>query len=301
MKWKNSRQSSNIEDRQRSSFSSGGRRMSRGSMGALIPIAKFLIKTTIGRVVLGIGVIAYFMGFNPLSLLNSAPSSLISTNQQERPAKINDEQTQFVSAVLAQTEDVWTQVFQKYNATYKQPRLVLFKNRVKSACGVASSQTGPFYCPADQKVYLDTQFFDQLAKRHDSPGDFAQGYVIAHEVGHHVQKLIGVLDKVNNQKSKLSKVEANKLEVKVELQADCFAGIWANYLQSRGNILEDGDINEALRAATAIGDDTLQKQSRGYVVPDSFTHGTSKSRKQWFSRGLQYGTIEACDTFKLLK
>lgn len=300
MKWKNSRQSSNIEDRQRSSFSSGGR-TSRGSMGALIPIVKFLIKTTIGRVVLGIGVIAYFMGFNPLSLLNSAPSSLISTNQQERPAKINDEQTQFVSAVLAQTEDVWTEIFQKYNATYKEPRLVLFKNRVKSACGVASSQTGPFYCPVDQKVYLDTQFFDQLAKRHDSPGDFAQGYVIAHEVGHHVQKLIGVLDKVNNQKSKLSKVEANKLEVKVELQADCFAGIWANYLQSRGNVLEDGDINEALRAASAIGDDTLQKQSRGYVVPDSFTHGTSKSRKQWFSRGLQYGSIEACDTFKLLK
>ncbi len=296
MKWQNSRRSSNIEDRQSNSFSNAG--STRGSAMALLPIIKFLLGSSIGRVILGIGVIAYFMGYNPLALLDMGNSHQVS-NQTINHTKpnINNEQTQFVSAVLAQTEDVWSTIFTKHNAKYKEPKLVLFKNKVNSGCGFASSQTGPFYCPADQKVYLDTSFFDSLASRHNAPGDFAQGYVIAHEIGHHIQKLTGTLDKVHKLKQKLSKTKQNALQVKVELQADCYAGIWANYLQKKGNILEDGDINEALRAASAIGDDTLQKQARGYVVPDSFTHGSASQRQAWFRRGLKYGTISACNTF----
>ena len=301
MRMDDEQESRNVDDRRASTGKSAGGMPSMRTMMFLWPIVKPLLKSKFGMVILGVGAVAYFMGFNPLTLLNSSSNNLVNTNQFTKSTNISKEQTQFVSAVLAQTEDVWSKEFKKHNAIYKEPKLVLFKHKVKSACGVASSQTGPFYCSADQKVYLDTEFFDQLAKRHDSPGDFAQGYVIAHEVGHHIQKLIGVLDKVHKQKRQVSKKEANRLQVKVELQAGCFAGMWANYLQKQGNILEDGDINEALRAATAIGDDTLQKQARGYVVPDSFTHGSSKSRKLWFSRGLEYGSMEACNTFKLLK
>jgi predicted metalloprotease len=296
MRWQNSRRSSNIEDNQSQSYSNVG--SSRGSMMALLPIIKFLLGNKYGRIVLGIGVVAYFLGFNPLALLNVAsPHQVSNQTSTHKNITINNEQTQFVSAVLAQTEDVWNQIFRKHNARYQEPKLVLFKDKVRSGCGFASSQTGPFYCPADQKVYLDTSFFDALASRHNSPGDFAQGYVIAHEVGHHIQKLTGILDKVQQQKQRISKKQQNALQVKVELQADCYAGIWANYLQKKGNILEDGDINEALRAASAIGDDTLQKQARGYVVPDSFTHGSSAQRKAWFKRGLKYGTIASCNTF----
>lgn len=298
MRWKNSRRSSNLEDKRSQSFSSAG--SNRGSMMALLPIAKMLIKTKIGRVILGIGVLAYFMGFNPLALLDvtspkqhTAANKTLATTQQ----KTNNEHAQFISVVLAQTEDVWNDLFIQHGSKYIEPKLVLFRDKVNSGCGYASSQTGPFYCPADQKVYLDLTFFDALAKRHDAPGDFAQAYVVAHEVGHHVQMITGVLTKVRQQKQHVSKKEQNALQVKVELQADCYAGIWAHYLQKKGDIIEEGDINEALNAASAIGDDTLQKQAQGYVVPDSFTHGSSYDRRSWFEKGLRYGTVKACNTF----
>ena len=267
-------------------------------MMMLLPVIKMLIGTKIGRIILVVGAIAYFMGFNPLALLdmdtttqnNTSSSQVINTQKDDKSA-------QFVSAVLAQTEDIWTDVFKKYNANYVEPKLVLFRNSVKSGCGFASSQTGPFYCPADQKVYLDLSFFDELAKRHDAPGDFAQAYVIAHEIGHHVQNITGTITKVQNAKQGLSDAKENALQVKVELQADCYAGLWAYYSKKDFNSIEKGDIQEALNAASAIGDDTLQKKAQGYVVPDSFTHGSSSQRMAWFKKGFEGGTLESCNTF----
>lgn len=294
MKWKGSRRSSNVEDRRnQSSVNLGG--TGGGNMRMLVPVIRMLIGTKIGRIVLVIGGIAYFLGFNPMSLMGSmtqstTQSATINTEQDENSA-------QFVSAVLGQTEDIWSKVFQQHNATYSEPRLVLFRNSVKSGCGFASSQTGPFYCPADEKVYLDLAFFDELAKRHDAPGDFAQAYVIAHEIGHHVQNLTGVLNKVQTAKQSLSDTEDNALQVKVELQADCYAGLWAYYSKNDFNSLEQGDIDEALNAASAIGDDTLQKKIQGYVVPDAFTHGSSAQRMAWFKKGFDSGSLESCNTF----
>jgi predicted metalloprotease len=294
MKWKNNRRSSNVEDRRsQSGVRLGG--AGAGNMRMLVPVIRMLLGTKIGRIVLVLGGIAYFLGFNPMALMGAVTQS----NQQS--SAINSQQdensAQFVSAVLAQTEDIWSTVFQQHNAVYSEPKLVLFRNSVKSGCGNASSQVGPFYCPADQKVYLDLSFFDELAKRHDAPGDFAQAYVIAHEIGHHVQNMTGVLSKVQSAKQSLSEIQDNALQVKVELQADCYAGLWAHYSKNDFNSLEQGDIEEALNAASAIGDDTLQKKSQGYVVPDAFTHGSSVQRMAWFKKGFDSGTLEACNTF----
>ena len=296
MKWEDNRRSSNVEDRRNESPSNFGSNQNN-SMLAFLPIIKMLIGTKIGRIILIIGAISYFMGFNPLSLLDMVPSTQNSAASQVINSKKDDNNAQFVSAVLAQTEDIWIKVFQKYNASYVEPKLVLFRNSVRSACGNASSETGPFYCPVDQKVYLDLSFFDELAKRHDAPGDFAQAYVIAHEIGHHVQNITGTIDKVQKEKQKSSTKQQNELQVKVELQADCYAGLWAYYSKKDFDSLEEGDIQEALNAANAIGDDTLQKKAQGHVVPDSFTHGTSKQRMSWFKKGFDTGDLKACNTF----
>lgn len=296
MKWEDNRRSSNIEDKRNESPSNFGSNQN-SSMMMLLPVIKMLIGTKIGRIILIVGVLAYFMGFNPLSLLNMANPTASTNSTQVIDSKKDDTSAQFVSAVLAQTEDVWSKVFSKYNSTYSEPKLVLFRNSIKSGCGNASSQTGPFYCPNDQKVYLDLSFFNELAKRHDAPGDFAQAYVIAHEIGHHVQNLTGIIPKVHKAKQNLSDTQANALQVKVELQADCYAGLWAYYSKKDFNSIENGDIEEALNAASAIGDDTLQKKAQGYVVPDAFTHGSSKQRMTWFKKGFDNGTLESCNTF----
>lgn len=289
MRWEDERQSSNIEDRRHQSSRRAG--FSGGSIGALIPIARFLLRSNIGRIVLVVGAIAYFMGFNPLALLDGGGQKVSVANEQK------DNQTAaFVSTVLATTEDVWTKIFSERGARYAKPTMVLFRGATQSGCGFASKQTGPFYCPRDHKVYLDLSFFDELQRRHDAPGDFAQAYVIAHEIGHHVQNLAGTLDKVHARQQVSGKSAANKLQVKVELQADCYAGVWAHYIDKDKGLLEQGDIKEALNAANAIGDDTLQKQSQGFVVPDSFTHGSSQQRMEWFQRGFQGGTLESCQT-----
>lgn len=295
MKWEDNRESSNIEDRRNSS--NYGNSTRGGSMMALLPIAKMLLGTKIGRIVLVVGVVAYFFGFNPLSLLDQTTSS--SSNKSTVINKQSDDKSaRFVSAVLAQTEDIWSEVFKKYGSTYPSPKLVLFRNSTKSGCGFASAQTGPFYCPSDKKIYLDLSFFDELSRRHDAPGDFAQAYVIAHEVGHHVQNVLGTLEKVQKAKQNFrSEKKSNALQVKVELQADCYAGLWANYSKKNFNSLEEGDIEEALNAASAIGDDTLQKKAQGYVVPDAFTHGSSAQRMKWFTQGFKNATLESCNSF----
>lgn len=294
MRWRKNRRSSNIEDR-RSQGGVGFGSNKKGSMMMLVPIVRMLIGTSIGRIILGVGVIAYFMGFNPLSLLNisnETPNTKSIVNKEK-----DDTQAEFISAVLAQTEDIWSAIFKKYGSNYEKPKLVLFRNSTRSACGFASAQTGPFYCPADKKIYLDLSFFDELAKRYDAPGDFAQAYVVAHEVGHHIQNIVGTISKVQNAKQSASTKRKNFLQVKVELQADCYAGIWAYYSKKHFNSLEDGDLEEALKAASAIGDDTLQRKAQGYVVPDAFTHGSSKQRMFWFKKGFDSGSLEACNTF----
>jgi len=292
MKWEDLRRSSNIEDfRMRSAARGVG---GRGSLRLIIPVAKFLLGSKFGRIILGIGVvvglIAYSMGYNPLALLSGAPAQQVAPKEI---SKKDEKSAQFVSAVLAQTEDVWGKLFANGGSKYQEPKLVLFRGGVQSGCGFASSQTGPFYCPADRKVYLDLGFFEELKNRHGAPGDFAQAYVIAHEIGHHVQNLLGTLNKSHTAKQALSKTKANAVQVKVELQADCYAGIWAHYLNG---VLEDGDIDEALNAASAIGDDTLQKKAQGYVVPDAFTHGSSAQRMKWFKRGYKGGNLGSCKT-----
>ncbi|MBU0923387.1 neutral zinc metallopeptidase [bacterium] len=296
MKWENNRKSSNIEDKRNESGSNFGSNQNSSIM-MLLPIIKMLIGTKIGRIILVVGVIAYFMGFNPLALLNMQESSSSNSSSSVVNTQKDDKSAQFVSSVLAQTEDIWSNVFSKYNANYIEPKLVLFRNSVKSGCGFASSQTGPFYCPADQKVYLDLSFFDELAKRHSAPGDFAQAYVIAHEIGHHVQNITGTISKVQKAKQGLNDKQENALQVKVELQADCYAGLWAYYSKKDFDSIEEGDIEEALNAASAIGDDTLQKKAQGYVVPDAFTHGSAVQRMAWFKKGFQNGTLESCNTF----
>jgi predicted metalloprotease len=208
-----------------------------------------------------------------------------------------DELKQFVSVVLADTEDTWHDLFQQLDARYREPTLVLFSGTTRSACGLGQAAMGPFYCPEDQKVYIDLAFYDELRSQYGAPGDFAQAYVIAHEVGHHVQNLLGISDKVQSARQRVSKTQGNELSVRLELQADCLAGLWAHHADRTRNILEVGDAEEALRAAAAIGDDRLQKQARGYVTPDSFTHGSSEQRMRWFRRGLERGELAACDTF----
>jgi predicted metalloprotease len=234
-----------------------------------------------------------------LALTGGDPTSVLQTGDDTGPASQQEaEQEEFVSVVLADTEEVWAQVFQdELGSAYQEPTLVIFRDQVQSACGFANAAVGPFYCPADATVYIDLSFYDELAGRHDAPGDFAQAYVIAHEVGHHVQNLLGISDQVQQQRGQVSEEEANDLSVRLELQADFMAGLWANRAQQNWDILEPGDLEEALNAASAIGDDRLQREAQGYVVPDSFTHGTSEQRARWFRRGFETGDIEQGDTF----
>jgi len=284
MRWRGERQSDNVEDRRGMSISRGAKVGSIGGLGLVAVV-----------------VISMFLGVDPSALLQivgqNTQSSSISTEQSTLPAA-NDDLRNFVAVVLAETEDVWKDTFQKAGRTYEEPKLVLFSGAVESACGMADSAVGPFYCPADQKVYLDLVFFDELHSRFGASGDFAQAYVIAHEVGHHVQTLLGITQKVTQLQSRSSTADRNKLSVKVELQADCLSGVWAHQAQKKRNILEAGDIEEGLNAASAVGDDRIQKRTQGHVVPDGFTHGSSAQRVSWFKRGFEQGNIQACNTFR---
>jgi predicted metalloprotease len=246
-------------------------------------------------------ILAMLLGVDPQQLLQDVevaqvPSSA-SVDSQPQSGSAGDELADFVSVVLADTEDTWNQLLARHGRRYQEPVLVLFKDQVGSACGFASAASGPFYCPADHKVYLDLVFFDELRSRFRAPGDCAQAYVIAHEVGHHVQNLLGIMSEVYGRQQRLSKAQANELSVRLELQADCFAGVWAHHAQRVRNLLEQGDLEEALSAASAVGDDRIQRQSQGYIVPDSFTHGTSRQRMQWFANGYESGDFLRCDTF----
>jgi predicted metalloprotease len=275
MRWRGERQSTNIEDR---------RGMGKVAVGG-------------GLATLLIIIIALLFGADPRQLLEQVPSNPDSQVQSSRPANPEeDELKQFVSVVLAKSEDVWQDVFRRNGRQYREPTLVLFTDQVRSACGIAGAAVGPFYCPGDEKVYIDLSFYEQLRRRFNAPGDFAQAYVVAHEIGHHVQKLLGISDRVDAMQGRVSEVEANQLSVRLELQADFFAGLFARYVQDQG-ILDAGDIEEALRAASAIGDDQIQRQTQGYVVPDSFTHGTSEQRLRWFRKGYDSGDIRQGDTF----
>ncbi len=301
MRWQGRRQSSNIEDRRGAGGGGGG--FDGGFTRTRIPMGGGVTRAGGGGII-GILVIlgiCWFLGINPLALLGSGgdvPAGSRTTQTQSSTPAANDEGRQFVATVLADTEDTWTRVFQEHGERYTPPTLVLFTGSTSSACGFASAATGPFYCPSDQKVYIDLAFYDELRQRFASPGDFAQAYVLAHEVGHHVQNLMGTLSQVNAERARSSQARSNELSVRIELQADCYAGVWANRTEQRSQgWMEQGDIDEALNAATQIGDDMLQRQSQGYVVPDSFTHGSSQQRSSWFKRGFQSGDVNACDTF----
>ena len=296
MRWRGGRRSDNIEDR-RGQPGAGGSGRGRGipirlpgGRGGKLGIVGVLVIVGIS-LFLGIDPTVLLQGGMPQGGLQPPPQS------ETRRSVAGDELTQFVAVVLADTEDTWRTLFENSNETYREPKLVLFSGAVQSACGFAQSAQGPFYCPGDQKVYLDLSFFEELHRRFKAPGDFAQAYVIAHEVGHHVQTLLGISQKVHEQRSRLNDVEGNKLSVRLELQADCFAGVWAYNADRSRQILEAGDIEEALNAATAIGDDRLQKQATGTVTPDSFTHGSSKQRVRWFTKGFEGGNVRSCDTF----
>lgn len=277
MRWEFGRRSDNVEDR-------------RGASGSKIAIGGGL-----GTIILAL--IALALGVDPSVVLqqslNNAPNN--SSPQISNPEE--EQLVEFTSVVLADTEDTWNDLFRQMGGKYQEPKLVLFTGAVESACGYAQAAVGPFYCPADQKVYLDLSFYEDLKQRHNAPGDFAQAYVVAHEVGHHVQNLLGISSQVQKLKQQVSETEANQLSVMLELQADCFAGVWAHHAQDARQILEEGDVEEALNAASKIGDDRLQRQARGYVVPDSFTHGSSKQRMRWFAKGIQTGDLNQCDTF----
>jgi len=281
MRWNEGRKSENVEDRR-------GIRVSRGVMGG-----------GIGTII--IVLIALYFGVDPSMLLNQGTSQEVNVPagsvSQDRPAEEN-RMADFVSVVLADTEDTWHEMFRRSGKTYQAPKLVLFTDAVDSACGFAQSAMGPFYCPQDNKVYIDLQFYRDLQNRFHAPGEFAQAYVIAHEIGHHVQNLLGISDKVHSLQQGADKVTANNLSVRLELQADCLAGIWAYHADRSRNIVESGDIEAALRAASSIGDDRIQKQSQGYVVPESFTHGSSEQRVRWFKRGIETGDFAQCNTFK---
>ncbi len=240
--------------------------------------------------------VVYFLGGDPTQLLESMPSDQTSTDSTYTGSAEENEMAEFVSVVLAETERVWADLFREEGATYVEPKLVLYTGRVQSACGFSSAATGPFYCPGDQKVYIDLSFFDELQQRFKAPGDFAMAYVIAHEVGHHVQNLLGINQKVMALRSRLSEEDFNTYLVRMELQADYFAGVWAHYA-NRFNLLEEGDLDEALNAASAVGDDRIQQSTQGYVVPDTFTHGTSEQRKNWFYKGFRSGDLRGGDTF----
>ncbi len=298
MEWRGRRQSSNIDDRR-----GAGGQNPFGRGGLRIPVGRGGVRRAGGGIGIGgiilILIISWVLGINPLTLLSGGDIGLDGGGYEQQagnPTPANDDMTAFVRTVLAETEDTWNGIFQASGENYREPTLVLFSGQVQSACGFASSATGPFYCPGDQKVYLDTAFFQELERQFGASGDFAEAYVIAHEVGHHVQNLTGILPRFNQARQRMSEVEANRMSVRVELQADCFAGVWGKFTDQKG-ILEQGDLEEALNAAQQIGDDTLQKRSQGYVVPESFNHGTSAQRMEWFRRGFESGDVNACDTF----
>lgn len=310
MRWKGRRQSSNVDDRRgarNTRFRMPRRRLPSRRVG--LPRGRRAGGGGIGIVgLLVIGAIAWFgFGINPLQLLGmiegqnptSVERSVSPTNAPAgTPRSTQDDQMRdFIATVLAETEDTWNQIFADAGRTYEEPRLVLFTDQVSSACGFASSASGPFYCPGDSQIYIDLGFYQELARRFEAPGDFAQAYVLAHEVGHHVQNLLGVLPEFNRARRSMSRSEANAMSVRVELQADCFAGVWGYFAAQRG-LLERGDLEEALNAATQIGDDAIQKRTQGYVVPESFNHGTSEQRRIWFRRGFDSGDTSQCNTFE---
>ena len=290
MKWEGNRESDNVEDR-RAGGGRGGGGLGGGIGGRGIGIGTIVIALIGGWV----------FGINPLTILGLLGGGAPTAQVQQAPAPqkppADDRMARFVSTVLADTEDVWKDIFAKGGAQYQDPRLVLFRGATPTACGTGQAAMGPFYCPADRKVYIDLGFYETLKNQLGAPGEFAQAYVIAHEVGHHVQNLLGISARMEQMRAKLSPAQYNALSVRLELQADCFAGVWAHHAQSARQILENGDIESAMNAAARIGDDALQKRSQGYVVPESFTHGTSAQRTNWFNTGLQRGSVKACDTF----
>ena len=276
MRWRGRRSSQNIEDRRGQSGRKG-----KLSIGVLI-----------------LAVVAYFLGVDPSGILQMVDTQVVSVpDQQGMQEQPLDETAQFISVILADTEDTWHSLFQQMDRSYTEPKLVLFRDSVQSACGFNTAATGPFYCPGDEKVYLDLSFFEELEQRFHAPGDFAQAYVISHEIGHHIQNILGISRQVQEQRQSLSKEEYNQLSVRLELQADFLAGVWAHHTQKQHQFLEQGDVEEALRAAAAIGDDRLQKEAMGYVRPESFTHGTSDQRVRWFTKGLKTGDLSKGDTF----
>lgn len=304
MEWKGRRQSDNIEDERGSSggvgplggggnggfnFPGGGMRRSGGGLS---------IGTIVILVVLYL--ILKAMGIDMLQVLGQGDTGNTGSGYQQSSSAprnpADDETKAFVATVLAETEDTWGGIFKSMGKTYQDPKLVLFTNRLNSACGLASTASGPFYCPTDRKIYLDMGFFQEMKDQFGASGDFAQAYVVAHEVGHHVQNLLGILPKADQARQQMSEADSNKMSVRIELQADCFAGIWGKFTQQKG-ILDNGDLEEALNAAQQIGDDTLQKKSQGYVVPESFNHGTSAQRVKWFKQGFDSGKLTSCDTF----
>ena len=285
MRWEGNRESDNVEDRRDGGgggFSFGGGSLSLGTV-AIAVVASLLF------------------GVNPLSVLNMLSGGGQMAPVQQAPAHkppADDRMAKFVSTVLADTEDTWTELFRAQGRNYAKPHLVLFRNATPTACGTGQTATGPFYCPGDQKVYIDLSFYQLMKQRFHVSGEFAQAYVIAHEVGHHVQNLLGISGKVDAARRRVSETQSNALSVRLELQADCFAGVWAYHANQARSILEDGDVETALNAASAIGDDALQRQARGEVVPDSFTHGTSAQRVRWFKRGIESGKVSSCNTFE---
>lgn len=282
MRWQQERRSDNVEDQRGRSVAAGGVKLGGGAL-VLILLFSLITKQ------------------NPLKLLallsQQQESTPVSTPVDQTGSPVNDAQKEFVSAILASTEDIWGEVFSAMNRTYEPPHLVLFTEAAQTACGFSSSAVGPFYCPADSKVYLDLGFFDELSRRFGAPGDFAQAYVIAHEVGHHVQNQLGISEKVDRQRQGGSEEESNALSVRLELQADCFAGVWGNRANREKKMLEPGDVDEGLAAAAAVGDDTLQRNAGRSVSPESWTHGSSEMRTRWFTRGFNSGDINTCDTF----
>ncbi|TPK72497.1 neutral zinc metallopeptidase [Mesorhizobium sp. B2-4-15] len=309
MLWRGRRQSDNVEDDRGDSGSGGGLDgggpgqfripIGGGAGGGGMSLSGLIIFAVVALIAWGV------FGINPLQLLNGDGGALLpggggqisdnSGGQGNGAAPANDEMKQFVATVLAETEDTWTGIFKSQGLTYEDPKLVLFSGQIRSACGFASSAAGPFYCPGDHKVYLDMTFFQQLDQQFGASGEFARAYVIAHEVGHHVQNLTGIMSKFNQMRQGMSEADANQLSVRIELQADCFAGVWAHYTAQKG-ILEPGDFESALNAAKQIGDDTLQKKMQGYVVPESFNHGTSQQRQTWLARGYKSGKLSDCNT-----
>ncbi|MGC4029463.1 MAG: neutral zinc metallopeptidase [Steroidobacteraceae bacterium] len=285
MRWRDGRRSQNVED-MRGRSDGGG----IGGMGAKFGVGTLVLMAA-----------AYFLGIDPrlvMGVMQATQGGLTAGSPTSVETSVpQDEEGQFMAVILADTEDTWSAIFAAAGQQYTPPRLRLYEGGTRSGCGSASAEMGPFYCPADQRVYIDLNFYQELAQRFQAPGDFAQAYVLAHEVGHHVQYLTGIEERVRQAQQRASKEEQNALQVRMELQADCFAGIWANHANRSRSLLEAGDIDEGLAAAAAVGDDTLQKQAQGYVVPESFTHGSAAQRQNWFQRGYRSGAVADCDTF----